>query len=165
MFKEFLRASSLITLTVAMMVGCKAAPAPSVGFADPNKLKPDPNIPFNKFWRKPGLDWNTYDKIYVADVNTAYMLNLTDWQKGERQADIEKDVKTVADYARDAVKKSLKEDPRHRFTVLDAPTKDPHAVVLEVALIEVVPQQGGSQRAGLRTVFYRHRNQRRPHNW
>jgi hypothetical protein len=46
-----------VALASALLGGCKAAPAPSVGFADPKILKNDPNIPFDKFWLKPGLDW------------------------------------------------------------------------------------------------------------
>jgi hypothetical protein len=129
-------------LLACLFIGCKAAPAPSVGFADPGTLKSaDPNAPFNKFWRKPGVNWNDYTSIYVADVNTAYMLKLTDWQAGERRADIERDVKNIADYGRDTLKKSLRADPHHRLIVLDAPTNAPHTLVLEVALVQVVPSK------------------------
>jgi hypothetical protein len=69
-----------ITLTAAFFAGCKAAPAPSAGFADPSVMKPDPAIPFNRFWRKPDVNWKQYDTVYVADVNTSYMLKMTDWQ-------------------------------------------------------------------------------------
>lgn len=130
-----------ILLVTAMLVGCKAAPAPSVGFADPSVMKNDPNVPFNKFWRKPGVDWKNYDKIYVAEINTAYMLRMTDWQKGERKADIERDVRKLADHARASIMKAFREDPHHRFQVIDSPTQDPHALVFEVALIEVVPSK------------------------
>jgi hypothetical protein len=130
-----------IVMTAALLGGCKAAPAPSVGFADPSLLKHDPTIPYNRFWRKPGLDLKQYDKIYVAEVNTSYMLKSTDWQKGERKAEIEKDVQTLATYARNSIMKAFREDPHHRFAVLDTPTRDPHALVCEVALIEVVPSK------------------------
>jgi len=135
------RAWATIVLTAALLAGCKASPAPSVGFADPSELKHDPNIPFDKFWRKPDLDWKSYDKVYVADVNTAYMLKMTDWQKGERKDDIEKDVQTLALYTRASIIKAFRDDPRHRFQVIDAPTKDPHVLVFEFALIEVVPSK------------------------
>jgi uncharacterized protein DUF3313 len=130
-----------IVLTAAMLVGCKATPAPSVGFADSPAMKNDPNIPYNRFWRKPGLDLTNYNKIYVAEVNTSYMLKMTDWQKGERRADIERDVKTVADYTRNSIIKAIKSDPSHRFQVIDSPANDPHALVCEVALVELVPSK------------------------
>ena len=130
-----------VALVSGVLVGCKAAPAPSVGFADPKILKNDPNIPFDKFWLRPGPDWKTYDAIYVAEINTSYMLQMTAWQKGEGQADIEKDVHNLAEYARDSIKKAFREDPKHHFKVLDVPSHDPHSLVLEVALIEVVPSK------------------------
>lgn len=128
-------------LTAAMLAGCKAAPAPSVGFADPSVMKNDPTIPFNRFWRKPDVNWAKYDKIYVADVNTAYMLKLTDWQEGERRSDIEKDIQTVAVYAHDSITKAFRQDPHHRLQVIDRPVNDPDVLTLEVALIEVVPSK------------------------
>jgi hypothetical protein len=128
-------------LMAAMLVGCKAAPAPSAGFADPSAMKNDPTIPFNRFWRKPGVDWKSYDKIYIAEVNTSYMLKMTAWQKGERRSDIERDVRLVAVYERGSIMKAFREDPNHRFQVIDSPTHDPHVLVLEVALIELVPSK------------------------
>ena len=131
-------ASMLMTVVLG---GCRAAPAPSAGFADPSVLKHDPAIPFNKFWRKPAVDWKSYDTIYVADVNTAYMLKMTDWQKGERKADIERDVRYLASYQHDSIVKAFRNDPKHRFRVVDIPTHDRRALVLEVALIEIVPSK------------------------
>jgi len=131
-----------MVLMAAILIGCKAAPAPSAGFADPSLLKHDPKNPYDKFWRKPGLDLKNYDKIYVAQVNTAYMLKMTDWQKnGEPKAEIERDVQTLADYTRNSIMKAFRQDPHHRFAVLDNSTSDPHALVYEVALIEVVPSK------------------------
>ena len=128
-------------LMAVILVGCKAAPAPSAGFADPTLMKHDPNIPYNKFWRKPGLDLTTYDKIYVAEINTSYMLKMTDWQKGERKAQIQRDVQTLAVYAHASIQKAFRDDPRHHFQVVDNPTNDPHTLVCEVALIEVIPSK------------------------
>jgi len=141
MFKRTKCVCASIALTAAMLIGCKAAPAPSVGFADPSAMKNDPNIPFNRFWRKPGLDWKYYNKIYIADVNTSYMLKMTDWQKGEQQSQIEQDVRTVATYAHDSLAKAFRDDPKHRFQVVDKPGNDPHTLVLEMALIEMVPSK------------------------
>jgi hypothetical protein len=128
-------------LMAVMLIGCKAAPAPSAGFADPLHMKNDPDVPFNRFWRKPGVDWKSYDKIYVADVNTSYMLKMTAWQKGEQWQDIEKDVRKVAVYERGSIEQAFRDDPNHRFQVIDSPTHDPHTLVLEVALIELVPSK------------------------
>ena len=130
-----------ILLMSASLVGCRAAPAPNAGFADPSLMKPDPTVGFNKFWRKPGVDWKHYDKLYVAEVNTSYMLKITDWQKGERKADIERDVRALAVRARASIEKAFREDPHHRFRVIDSPTHDARTLVLEVALTEIVPSK------------------------
>ena len=124
-----------------VLVGCKAAPAPNAGFADPKQLSHDPDVPFNKFWFKKGVDWKQYDKIYIADVNTSYMLKMTDWEKGERKDQIEKDVRNIAVYMRNSMMKAFRNDPNHRFQVLNTPTNDPHTLVFELALIEMVPSK------------------------
>jgi hypothetical protein len=141
MIREVQKSWAWIFMAATILPGCKAAPAPSVGFADSSLMKQDPNVPFNKFWRKPNVEWNSYSKIYVAEINTSYMMKMTVWQKGERQADIENDVRNLAAFARGSIVKAFHEDPRHRFQVVDAPAHDPHTLVLEVALIEVVPSK------------------------
>jgi hypothetical protein len=129
-------------LMAVILVGCRAAPAPSVGFADPSVLKKsDPTVPFDRFWHKPDVNWRSYDKIYIAEINISYMLKMTDWQKGERQEDIEKDVRQLAVYTRNSIIKAYREDPNHRFQVIDSPTDDPHALVFEMALVEAVPSK------------------------
>jgi hypothetical protein len=134
-------AGAAIVLAGLILFGCKAAPAPSVGFADPKEMKPDPTVPFNRFWREPNVDWKQYENVYIAPVNTAYMLKMTDWQKGDRKETIQKDVATLADYSRTSMMKAFRDDPNHRYTVVDSPTTRPHTLVYEVALIEVVPSK------------------------
>ena len=128
-------------LMAALLAGCRAKPAPSAGFADPELMAYDPSLPFNKVWRKPEIDWKRYDTLYVADVNTSYMLAMTDWQKGERKEQIERDVHDIGIYTRDAMKKAFREDPKHRFAVVDAPTEAPSALVFEMALVQLVPSK------------------------
>jgi len=133
--------SLLVLLAASLLAGCRAKPAESAGFADPELMNHDPLIPFNRFWRKPDVDWTRYDTLYVADVNTSYMLAMTDWQKGERKEEIERDVHTIAVYTRDALKQAFREDSKHRFQVVDAPTENSRAVVFETALIQLVPSK------------------------
>ncbi|HUB26297.1 MAG TPA: DUF3313 family protein [Tepidisphaeraceae bacterium] len=126
---------------LAALAGCKAAPAPSAGFADPKLLKPDPNVPFDKYWHDSQVTWSGYTQIYIADVDTEYMLKTTDWQQGERKGEIEKDVAKLAVFMRDSLKKAFRDDPKHRYRVVDAPLHDPHTLILETALIEVIPSK------------------------
>jgi hypothetical protein len=131
----------VIGLVTTMFGGCKAGPAPSAGFAGASVMKSDTAIPFNRSWSDPNVDRHRYDTIYVAEVNTSYMLKMTDWQQGERKATIEQDVRTLAVYMRTSIIKAFREDPKHRFRVVDAPTHDSHTVELEMALVEVVPSK------------------------
>ena len=136
------RACALLLLcTLVLLPACRAKPAPSAGFADPELMQKDPTIPFNRFWRKPNVDWSKYNTLYVADVNVSHMLAMTDWQKGERKEQIERDVHDVGIYTRDAMKKAFREDARHRFAVVDAPTEAPSALVFEMALVQLVPSK------------------------
>ena len=131
----------VLLLLAALPVGCKAKPAKPAGFADPTQMKHDPSVPFDRFWRKPGVDLNRYSKLYVADVNTSYMLKQTDWQKGERKKEIEQDVQALRVRTRNALLKAFREDKAFRFKVLDQATRDRDALILEMALIEVVPSK------------------------
>src|SRR6476646_6867873 len=136
-------ARTVVLLSIPLILcACRADPAPSAGFADSEVMQKDPSIPFHKFWKKPDVDWSKYNTIYVADVNISHMLARTSWQKGERnKEEIEQDVHNVGIYTRDAMKKAFREDPKHRFMVVDAPTEAPSALVFEVALIELVPSK------------------------
>jgi hypothetical protein len=98
-------------------------------------------VPFDRFWRKPGVSLSRYKTLYVADVNTAYMLQQTDWQKGGRKRQIEQDVQALRVRTREAIVKAFREDPNRRFTVVDTPTHAPDALIFEMALIEVVPSK------------------------
>ena len=135
-----IRKGAIIVLAT-MLVGCKASPAPNVGFADPKLLMHDPTVPFDKFWREPDVNWKWYDKLYVAPVDTDYLLKTTAWQKGQPKEQIEQDVTKLSDHARDSIIIAFRTDPNHRFWVVDTPSHDPHTLVLEVALTEVVPSK------------------------
>ena len=128
-------------LAAGMLGGCKASEGRSAGFTTAEMMDKDPSLPFHKIWRKPGLDWNKYHKLYVADINTDYMLQQTDWQKGMRKDQIENDVKELGTYTKETVEKKFREDPKHRYAVLDAPSKEPDAITLEIAITEVVPSK------------------------
>jgi hypothetical protein len=123
------------------LVGCRASPAPSAGFVDPKLLKHDPAVPLSKFWRQSNVNWKSYNKIYVADVSTSYILKASNWEKGERNGKYDKDIREIAVYLRSSIINAFRKDPHHRFQVLDHPTHDPHTLVLEVALVQVIPSK------------------------
>jgi hypothetical protein len=125
----------------ASLWGCKADEASGTGFVDEAAMARDPSVPFQRSWKKPGFDKSRYNKIYVAPVNTAYMLRMTEWQSGMRRDEFERDVARLALFTQDAIRKAFLADPNHRMQVLDRPTPGPDTLIVEVALIEVVPSK------------------------
>lgn len=131
-----------VCVAAAGAAGCsKAAPAKSAGFVDTRAMAHDPSLPFHRVWRKPGWDAHRYTKFYVAPVNTSYMLEITEWQQGMAKVDFERDVQALAVYTQNAIKKAFREDPHRRFQVVENPPTSPDALILEVALTEVVPSK------------------------
>jgi len=128
-----------LSALVLLVGGCKAGEARSAGYIDKADMVADPSLPFQRSWVKPGFDKTHYTKLYVAPVNVSYMLQETEWQKGMRKDDFEKDVAKLAVFTQDALKNAFRDDPKHRMQVLDTLAPDRDALVLEVAIIEVVP--------------------------
>jgi len=128
-------------LLMVGLAGCKTGEAKDAGFVKKSDMAKDPSVPFQKSWKKPGFDKSTYTKLYVAPVNTAYMLKNTEWQKGERVGSFESDVEKLAVYTQDHIKTAFREDPSQRMQILDAPTTEADALIVEIALIEVVPSK------------------------
>jgi len=131
----------LVLVVLPACPGCKAKEARHAGFAKSELMSHDPTLPFNKVWRAPGFDLKTYNKLYIAPVNTDYMLSISDWQKGERKAQIEKDIKEIGQYIHGAITKAFNADATGRFAVLDAPGNEPGTLIVEVALTEIVPSK------------------------
>jgi hypothetical protein len=135
------RAAAIVCLCLITGLACKAKPAKPAGFADDALMSSDKSLPFHKAWHKPGHDGSKYKLLYVAPVNTSYMLQTTDWQKGERKDQITKDVGRLGEYAQNAMKKAFRADKNKRFTVVDDRPNTPDALIFEMALIEVVPSK------------------------
>jgi hypothetical protein len=120
------------------------APAPDAGFiAHPERQTRRADLPFQKVWIKPGFDKNGYGELVVAPVNTQYMMEM-DWLHNLSSAawasDVKSDIAELGQYFHDQVVKAFKEDPKHRFKVIEhaGQHKDP-ALRLELALIEIDP--------------------------
>ena len=121
-------------------------PAPNAGFiAHPERQKPRADLPFQKVWIKPDFDKSRYQYMVVAPVNTRYMLEM-DWMHNLSSAtwlsDVKADIEELAGYFHDRVTSDLKNDPQHRFQVVEkAPKRGGRALILELALIEIDPSQ------------------------
>jgi uncharacterized protein DUF3313 len=136
------RATALLILLVAAWggVGCiqKAKPASPAGFIPDKDLQKPVDLPFQKAWEKTG-DWNRYTEIYIAPWNTDYLRQMTWWEKLERGEKVKEDAKELAGYARGVFEEAFRNDPKHRFVVVEQP--GPKTLVAEFALVEVVPNK------------------------
>jgi hypothetical protein len=119
-------------------------PAPDAGFIkDPGRQTQPADLPFHKVWIKPGFDKSGYTELYVAPVNTQYMLDM-DWLHKMSSANwfggVKKDIDELAVYFHDRVVKEFTEDPNQRFKVIEQQvyTGQP-ALSMELALIEINP--------------------------
>jgi len=149
--------SFLLAFLASAAVGCSAInsttndakavaveAAPNAGFVEnPDRQVKHTDLPFQKVWIKPGFDKSGYQELVVAPVNTQYMMKM-DWLHHASSAswigNVKKDIAELAVYFQDKVVKDFKDDPKHRFLVLDNPDqhKQP-ALRLELALIEIDP--------------------------
>jgi hypothetical protein len=119
-------------------------PALDVGFIEhPEQQIKRADLPFQKVWIKPGFDKSPYRELVVAPVNTQYMMEM-DWLHKASSAswfsDVQKDIAELARYFHHQVVEAFKNDPQHRFRILNNPEdhKQP-ALRLELALIEIDP--------------------------
>ncbi|MDD1617297.1 MAG: hypothetical protein CG439_2444 [Methylococcaceae bacterium NSP1-2] len=133
------------------------APAPDAGFiADPQRQTKVSYLPFQKVWIDPSFNKNNYQEIIISPVNTQYMQQM-DWLHNMSSAawfgDVQKDIKELAEYFRNQIITDFRQDPNHRFTVIE--TAQQHkapALRLEIALIEIDPSTPVLHAAGWAVV-------------
>lgn len=122
------------------------APAPDVGFIEHPALQAKrADLPFQKVWIKPGFDKSGYRELVVAPVNTQYLMKM-DWMHKLSSAnwagDVKKDTAELARYFHHQVVKAFREDPKHRFEVINSAEEHQQpALSLELALVEIDPSQ------------------------
>jgi hypothetical protein len=117
----------------------KAPPSDGAGFVPMQQMAKRPDLPFNKVWVKQGVNWNRYRTIYIAPVNTNYLMQTTWWQQSIRTGQMQQDVQNMASFMRTQFIRAFRNDPRHRFQVVMAPEKG--SLTLEMALTELVPSK------------------------
>lgn len=121
-------------------------PAPDAGFIEhPERQGKRADLPFQKVWIKPDFDVRAYQQLVVAPVNTRHMLKM-DWLHSMSSAnwigDVKQDIEELAQYFHDQVVKKFREDPQHRFVVIEQPGQASRSTLrLELALIEIDPSQ------------------------
>ena len=129
---------------LTFLAGCKAAEAPNSGFnPNPELMSKDANVPFQRIYRNDKFDPNAYHKIFIAPVNTDYVMAQGFWERANLayldKEKLKKEIASLADYTQQSFARAFREDPNHRFTVVDA--AGPNTLILELALVQVVPGQ------------------------
>jgi hypothetical protein len=144
-----IRATILVAAAAVCAValaGCSATQAPSTGFLeDSGRMTADKRMPFQRtYWNKQ-YDAKAYTELYVAPVNTDYVSAQSFWEKANvanvDPAQVKKDVAAIAEYTRQSFVRAAAEDPKHRFTVVDKDKVGKQTLILELAIVQLVPSK------------------------
>ncbi len=136
---------------LALAVGCKAKAAKPAGFVKHERMTKEKDLPFHFSWRNPNGDFARYSKVYVAPVDTAHMLKMDWYKRGEAGAagDFSRDLAQIAIKAREMMVEAFKKPAKgvaNRFTVVDKPT-GADTLILELAIVEIVPSKASLEAA------------------
>jgi hypothetical protein len=122
-----------------------ASPALDSGFLEnADRMAPHPErAPFDRYWLALTFDWNHYSKIYIAAVDTHHLLEMSLWDEiNLRTIDVKKDIADLALEFHDDLVKAFRDDSKHHFQVLDdAGAIDDQTLVIQSALVELVPSK------------------------
>ena len=137
-----------VLLLAALVLGCKSGPseAPSEFVGDPETAFTEESelFPFHRVWFEPGWNDPQLRSLVVAPVDTQYVMQADWWDKTTLKGGrLEEDLQNLADFTRE----SFREDEQHRFGVLETARDD--SLVLELALVEVVPNKASLGALGL----------------
>jgi hypothetical protein len=117
----------------------KAPPSEGAGFVPAQQMAKRPDLPFDKAWLREGVNWNRFSTIYIAPVNTDYLIQAKWWQESIRAGQMQMDVQDIANFMRAQFIDAFRNDPNHRFQVITAPERG--SLTLEMAITELVPSK------------------------
>jgi hypothetical protein len=151
-----IRNGLFVSLLVPLFLGCRAKPAPDAGFLQqPALMKAEKDVPYNRVYVNPSYHDKKYTEIYVAPVNTSYVMAENIWEKStlaeSNKDDVKKNVAMLAEYHRNAFIIACKKDPNKKFKVVDKP--GPNTLILEMAIVQLVPSKAELQAIGLVPVM------------
>jgi hypothetical protein len=136
---RFSAEASLDAMRSSMDRRLKAEPAPGAGFVAMHQLARNPRLPFDKAWIEPGVDWQRYRTLYIAPVNTDYLMRANWWQESLRADQIRQDVQNMAVFMRTQFIRAFQNDPHRRVRVVMSPERG--SLTLEMAITELVPSK------------------------
>ena len=130
------------TTFLSIPLGCKTAPAPDTGFLqEPERMTPQrERFPFDRVWVKPGVQKEDYDYLVISPVNTQYLMENTGWKAANPgNIDLENSAREMAQYTEETFREAFRNDKRKGVRLADQP--GPRTVVLELAIVELVPSK------------------------
>ena len=136
---RFSAEASLDAMKSSMDKKLKAEPASGAGYVPMQQLAKNPKLPFDKAWIKQGVDWQRYRTIYIAPVNTDYLMRGNWWQESIRSDQIQQDVQNMAIFMRTQFITAFQNDPHRRLRVVMSPEKG--SLTLAMAITELVPSK------------------------
>lgn len=131
-------------MALAALSGCKAKEAPDSGFLqDSHKMAPNEAVPFHRIYWNRSYDLKSYTEVMIAPVNIDYVMAQNVWEKATlanvSKEQIRKDLLDMATYTRQSFINAMQNDPQKRFKVVQ--TAGPRTLILETALIQLVPSK------------------------
>jgi hypothetical protein len=152
---------------LTLFTGCANNSGNSGFLQDPKLMSAQEGSPFQRTYWNRKFDPASYTQLYVAPVNTDYVMAQAFWEKASRagvdREQVKQDAAAIALYTRDSFIRTATDDPKHRFTVVDNPGKQ--TLILELAIVQLVPSKAvlnaigyptwvpGSIALGRRTLF------------
>ena len=145
---------ALVFTASLCLTACKTKPAEDSGFLPQSQLLKEQRerAPFDRVWIKNGFKKESCKALIIAPVNTGYLLKNTGWAAANPASLIlDQSAKDLATFTRDTFVKAFNNDPRHRFPIVSRP--GPGVVVLELAIVELVPSHAVISAVGLIAPF------------
>lgn len=139
------RDSSALLVAVVSLGACsilKASPAPDAGFLkSPQKLTSSDRLPFHAVWisEQYKARHQRYENLHIRKVDTSYLMRTGDWQhiRIKSTEQIKRDVRGLAKRMKRVFEETFRESDKCPFSLIDKPR--PHTLLLELAIVELVP--------------------------
>ena len=156
--KDRIAVAACAGLMALLLAGCgtvqqamRCDPPELTGFLPDHRLlvRQPPSFPFHYLWQARGIDWRRYSGIYVAPVNTNYLLRDRLWKQASRDdpQSTRQDLATLGNYMRDSFVQELRKvESRGGFKVVNRPR--PRTLTLELAVTWLRPTEAELNYAG-----------------
>jgi len=137
--------TSVLVVCAAVFCGCQTnSPPPSTRFVKKAEdMSAIERTPFQQIYWNKAYDPKAYTELYVAPVNTDYVTAQNFWEKANvanvDPAQVRRDVAAIADYTRQSFVRAATNDPNHRFRVVEEDQVGDKTLILEPAIVQLVP--------------------------